>query len=90
MPSGLRDVQFDCYNCGNMHDVLCPPKTHGRRLLTTGGAARLADCDSATIRRAIVRGELEALRLGKRGDYRIPADALNEWLRPTHKPAVNP
>jgi excisionase family DNA binding protein len=69
-----------------MHDVLFPPKTQGGRLLTTRGAARLAGCDSATVRRAIARGELEALRLGKRGDYRIPAASFDRWLRPAHDP----
>jgi excisionase family DNA binding protein len=35
-----------------------------------------------TIRRAAESGRLRALRLGARGDYRIPPDALNEWMHP--------
>jgi excisionase family DNA binding protein len=53
-----------------------------RRLLTTAEAARVASCSQVTIRRAAESGRLRALRLGARGDYRIPPDALNEWMRP--------
>ena len=58
------------------------PSTVRRSLLTTRTAADTASCDVVTIRRAIARGELQALRLGSTGDYRIPADALEAWLRP--------
>jgi len=37
-----------------------------------------------TIVRAIHAGELAAVRLGKRGDYRIRPDALNDWITPAH------
>jgi excisionase family DNA binding protein len=37
----------------------------------------------ATVRRAIKAGELRALRLGSRGDYRIELAALEDWLQPT-------
>ena len=53
-----------------------------RSLLTTRTAADTAACDIVTIRRAIARGELQALRLGSHGDYRIPSDELERWLRP--------
>jgi excisionase family DNA binding protein len=53
-----------------------------RRLLTTAEAARLASCSQVTIRRAAESGRLRALRLGARGDYRIPPDALTEWMHP--------
>ena len=52
-----------------LHAMTIPPGQRGRRLITTGGVARIAGCDTATVRRAIFRGELQALRLGKRGDY---------------------
>ena len=39
-------------------------------------------CDVITVRRAIHAGELQALRLGRHGDYRIPVDALEAWLQP--------
>jgi excisionase family DNA binding protein len=47
-------------------------------------AAALAACHPLTIRRAIQAGALEAVRLGEHGDFRIPADALDRWLRPAH------
>ena len=50
-------------------------------LLTTGEAARVAVCSPATIRRAASEGQLRALRLGRRGDFRVPADELQRWMR---------
>jgi len=51
--------------------------------LSTGSAAALAGCHRVTIVRAIRAGELEAVRLGRHGDYRIAPESLKEWLRPT-------
>lgn len=56
--------------------------TARRPLLSTGSAAALAGCHRVTIVRAILAGELEAVRLGERGDYRIRPDALNDWITP--------
>ena len=53
-----------------------------RQLLTTRSAAAAVACDVITVRRAIHTGELQALRLGRHGDYRIPVDALEAWLQP--------
>lgn len=53
-----------------------------RSLISTGAAARVAGCHPTTVWRAIERGELQAVRLGRNGDYRIRPEALNEWLRP--------
>jgi excisionase family DNA binding protein len=53
------------------------------------GAPPTPRCDVVTIRRAIQAGELRALRLGRHGDYRIPVDALEKWLRPA-QPEQNP
>ena len=53
-------------------------------LLSTGSAAALAGCHRVTIVRAIHAGELEAVRLGKRGDYRIRLDALDAWIQPAY------
>jgi excisionase family DNA binding protein len=61
-----------------------------RSLLTTRSAADTAACDVVTIRRAIQAGELRALRLGHHGDYRIPAEALEEWLRPAQPQKPKP
>jgi hypothetical protein len=58
-----------------------PPKTAKRRLLSTGAAAAVAGCHPVTI---LQSGELEAVRLGRRGSHRIDADALEEWMRPVH------
>lgn len=40
-----------------------------RPLIRTGAAAAVAGCHPTTILRAIERGELEAVRLGRRGDH---------------------
>jgi excisionase family DNA binding protein len=48
--------------------------------LTTGALAVRLGVHRSTILRAIDRGELEALRLGPHGHYRIPADAAERWL----------
>lgn len=67
-----------------MHALSVPPSGPTRRpLISTGVAAGVAACHRSTIVRAIGRGELPALRLGRNGDYRIRAEALEEWLRPT-------
>ncbi len=50
--------------------------------MSTGSAAALAGCHRVTIVRAIQAGELEAVRLGRNGDYRVPVAALNDWLKP--------
>jgi excisionase family DNA binding protein len=54
----------------------------GRRLLSVRAAAQAAACSDDTVRRAIASGELEARRLGPSGNYRVPTDALEHWLRP--------
>jgi excisionase family DNA binding protein len=59
-----------------------PPTGTRRRLFSTGAAARVAGCHPVTILRAIERGELAALRLGPRGNHRVPADELARWLQP--------
>jgi excisionase family DNA binding protein len=86
------------FDCGN---VLCetielsrmkqaiPPRMR-RRLLTTGAAAAAAGCHRVTILRAIQRGELQAVRLGRNGDHRIEAEALEAWLQPTHSEEASP
>lgn len=51
--------------------------------LSTGAAARVAGVHPTTVWRAIREGELEAVRLGERGDYRIRREALEQWMRPT-------
>ena len=60
---------------------MASPSTVRRSLLTTRTAAATASCDVVTIRRAIQTGQLRALRLGRHGDYRIPADELEAWLQ---------
>ena len=60
---------------------------HDKQLLHPKEAAFELDCHVATIRRAIRRGELEALRLGERGRLRIHRHALEAFLRPAAPPA---
>jgi excisionase family DNA binding protein len=69
-----------------MRDVLAlpPAGTRRRPSLTVGAAARLTGYHPATIRRALIRGDLEGYRAGLRGMYRIPPEALHEWIRPAH------
>jgi excisionase family DNA binding protein len=62
-----------------------PPETARQPLMSTGVAAALAACHRTTILRAIERGELAAVRLGRSGDFRIAPEALAAWLRPTRE-----
>ena len=48
-------------------------------------AAKELGVHPCTIRRAIHAGDLEAVRLGPTGRYRVRASALEEFLRPTTK-----
>ncbi len=67
--------------------LLTPPNGLGvPRSITVGAAARLTGYHPATIRRALQRGDLEGYRAGRRGMYRIPANALDDWLRPARNP----
>jgi excisionase family DNA binding protein len=69
-----------------MRDMLTPLDSRAARSITVGTAARLTGYHPATIRRALMRGDLEGFRAGQRGMYRIPAGALDDWLRPAHNP----
>jgi len=63
--------------------VMPPPgRSAGRRLLSTSSVARLVACDRSTVLRAILKGDLEAVRLGRGGSYRIAAESVDAWLRP--------
>ena len=53
--------------------------------LSTGEAATVAGCHAVTVWRAIRAGELEAVRLGPTGAYRVTLEAIDEWLRPVHE-----
>ncbi len=46
------------------------------QMVTVAEAALVLRCSAATVRREIIAGRLPAIRLGRRGLYRIPADAL--------------
>ena len=50
--------------------------------LTAGAVAQLVGCHPVTVRRAIDRGDLHAVRLGPRGTFRIDRAAIEAWLRP--------
>ena len=75
-----------------MSDVLTLPQVSTRRAptLTVGAASRITGYHPATIRRALLRGDLEGWRAGQRGMYRIPVSALEDWLRPAHDAKEKP
>ncbi len=80
--TALRYVQCETLELQDM-PADYPSSSTRRLLISTGAAASVAGCHPTTILRAIERGELEAVRLGRKGDHRVPVDALNQWLRPT-------
>ena len=55
------------------------PAAGAPQLLTVTEAARLLRCSGSTVRREITAGRLGAVRLGRRGMYRIPMDALRSF-----------
>ena len=57
------------------------------RLLPLEEAALRCSYSVSSLRRAIRRGELEAVRLGPSERYplRIPEDALERWLQPVRQ-----
>ena len=56
---------------------------HEKQLLHIKEAAAELDVNPSTIRRAIHAGDLEALRLGPAGRYRVTRQALTQFLAPT-------
>ena len=56
-----------------------------RRTISVGAAARLTGLHPSTIRRALLRGDLDGYRAGKRGMYRIRPEAIAEWIRRAHE-----
>jgi excisionase family DNA binding protein len=50
--------------------------------LTVDEAARLLRQSRDTVRRKIHEGQIAAVRLGVHGPLRVPADALEQHLRP--------
>ena len=50
--------------------------------MSVEAAARLVGVSPSTVRRALVRGDLEGYRAGQRGQFRIPPEALEQWIRP--------
>ena len=79
---------MSCGSGSGYHDPGDSPRTHAfdKGLLHVKEAAAELDVHPSTIRRAIHGGELEAVRLGTRGGYRVTRDALERFLRPvTHE-----
>lgn len=63
-------------------------RTHtlDKRLLHVKEAAAELGVHPSTLRRAIHHGELDAVRLGRGGRFRVSRDALERFLRPvTHE-----
>ena len=77
-----------CIILNEVQEMASPPKTAVPRprgpaasgLLRTRDAAALAACHPVTITRAIAAGELDAVRLGRRGTFRISLEALEKWM----------
>jgi excisionase family DNA binding protein len=55
---------------------------HDKELLDIKQAATELGCHAATVRRAIHGGELEAVRLGRNGRYRVSRQAIATFLIP--------
>jgi len=53
-----------------------------RKAVTLGEAAKMLGCSTISIRRAVKSGRLRAMRLSptSNGAYRIPIDAIDEFL----------
>jgi excisionase family DNA binding protein len=56
------------------------------RFLSVYETARYCRQSEETIRRKIRAGEIDAVRLGVHGPLRVPADALEQHLRPALEP----
>jgi excisionase family DNA binding protein len=67
-----------------LREVLTPPLGVPRSI-TVGAAARLTGYHPSTVRRALLRGDLEGYRAGARGEFRIRPEAIEGWLRPAHE-----
>ena len=52
------------------------------QLFTVREAVSMLRQSRLTIYRKIERGELRAVRLGERGPFRIPLDAIHEHMQP--------
>lgn len=63
------------------------PATTAPVYLSLTNAARRFDVERKTIRRAIDRGELAAVRIGSRGDLRVRIADLDRWARPVRNGA---
>jgi excisionase family DNA binding protein len=55
---------------------------HDKQYLHVKEAAAELDVHPSTIRRAIHSGELDAVRLGPNGRFRVPREALEEFVTP--------
>jgi excisionase family DNA binding protein len=55
---------------------------HDNQCLHIKEAAAELDVHPSTIRRAIHSGELDAVRLGPNGGFRVPCEALEEFVTP--------
>jgi excisionase family DNA binding protein len=58
------------------------PGTPNRRFTSMANAARYAECNERTLRRAIAEGKLTGYRLGR--VYRIDLNELDAWMAPDH------
>jgi excisionase family DNA binding protein len=62
-----------------------PTHAHDKQLLHVKEAAAELDVHPSTLRRRIHHGDLEAVRLGPGGRYRISREALERLQVPAHE-----
>ena len=60
-----------------------------KELLFVAEVAAELRVDPVTVRRAIKKGELEAVRLGQHGRYRVTREELDRFLMPAAAPAAD-
>lgn len=59
-------------------------------LLTVKEVADLLRVHPSAVRRYLKRGELEGLRLGKNGPYRVKPESLDAFMQSQAEPEVEP
>jgi len=51
-----------------------------RQYLTLTEACRVASLSRNTLKKYIIAGEVQATKIGTRGDWRVDAESLKTWL----------
>jgi excisionase family DNA binding protein len=56
-------------------------KSMGKKVVSLKQAAEILDCSVDTIRRAIKAGALKAVQLNKAGNWKVPIEELERFMR---------